>query len=387
MTFDPYEFERLKAETMNELDEADRASGVEPDPAAPHIGQSAVPPLTPPQSAQAPQPPPMQALPQRRLCRAPNTSGAGVAMGLAQYLDLDVVIVRLIFILSTVFTGGAGLLVYLAASIIVPKADVWPPAPSVAPLNWREPMRNDRNAVALAIAAALAVVVALSGSGPTQLILAVVLVVGGVWLLNDQPDSSAPFAGTAPQPPPYAAPTYAAPTYGGPGYGTAAPGGPALNAAGHGIPAPPNAVPTHRHRRRFRPFRAMAAVGLLLLGLAAVAGTTIDFSDFSVGEVTLSPSSVTDIERTITLSAGEVNLDLSGLTKSELVEDAPHRISVSVGAGEASIITPKDVPVEITTDIGVGSLDNDVDQPDGDEEPLIILDISVGAGDISVTSD
>jgi phage shock protein PspC (stress-responsive transcriptional regulator) len=44
----------------------------------------------------------------------------GVSTGLAAYLQIDVTIVRLLFILSTVFLVGAGLLAYVIMWIIVP---------------------------------------------------------------------------------------------------------------------------------------------------------------------------------------------------------------------------------------------------------------------------
>lgn len=45
---------------------------------------------------------------------------AGVCGGLAEYFDVDPSLVRLVFIL-TIFLGGAGLVVYLVAWIIVPE--------------------------------------------------------------------------------------------------------------------------------------------------------------------------------------------------------------------------------------------------------------------------
>ena len=47
----------------------------------------------------------------------------GVAAGLARHLDIDVVWVRLAFVLLTVFGGGSGLVAYLAAWLIVPADD------------------------------------------------------------------------------------------------------------------------------------------------------------------------------------------------------------------------------------------------------------------------
>ena len=44
---------------------------------------------------------------------------AGVASGLAEYFDLDVSLVRVLWILS-IFVGGMGILLYIAMAIIVP---------------------------------------------------------------------------------------------------------------------------------------------------------------------------------------------------------------------------------------------------------------------------
>ncbi|RZL49793.1 MAG: PspC domain-containing protein [Pedobacter sp.] len=45
---------------------------------------------------------------------------AGVASGLAEYMQVDITIVRLLFVLSTVFLAGGGLLVYVVMWIVVP---------------------------------------------------------------------------------------------------------------------------------------------------------------------------------------------------------------------------------------------------------------------------
>jgi phage shock protein C len=45
---------------------------------------------------------------------------AGVCAGIADYFGLDVTLVRAIWAIVTVFTGGAGALAYLAAWIIIP---------------------------------------------------------------------------------------------------------------------------------------------------------------------------------------------------------------------------------------------------------------------------
>jgi phage shock protein C len=45
---------------------------------------------------------------------------AGVCSGFAQYLDVDVTLVRLAVVAGTLFTGGLGLLAYIAAWVIMP---------------------------------------------------------------------------------------------------------------------------------------------------------------------------------------------------------------------------------------------------------------------------
>lgn len=45
---------------------------------------------------------------------------AGVSSGLADYMQVDITIIRLLFVLSTIFLAGTGLLVYIIMWIVVP---------------------------------------------------------------------------------------------------------------------------------------------------------------------------------------------------------------------------------------------------------------------------
>jgi len=45
---------------------------------------------------------------------------AGVSSGVAEYMEVDVTIIRLLFVLSTIFLVGTGILVYLVMWIVVP---------------------------------------------------------------------------------------------------------------------------------------------------------------------------------------------------------------------------------------------------------------------------
>ncbi|MGI8631399.1 MAG: PspC domain-containing protein [Solirubrobacterales bacterium] len=60
--------------------------------------------------------------PPRRLVRPADRMIAGVGSGLADYLGVDAVVVRIV-LAALVFAGGAGLLIYALAWIIVPPAD------------------------------------------------------------------------------------------------------------------------------------------------------------------------------------------------------------------------------------------------------------------------
>lgn len=57
---------------------------------------------------------------------------AGVASGLARYVGVDPALVRIVFVLLTVF-GGSGLLAYLVAWLVIPDEPVGdgPPVPGV----------------------------------------------------------------------------------------------------------------------------------------------------------------------------------------------------------------------------------------------------------------
>ena len=58
----------------------------------------------------------------RKLYRSQtNRLVAGVCGGLGEYFNIDATLIRVLFVVFTVF-GGAGLIIYLAMWIIVPNA-------------------------------------------------------------------------------------------------------------------------------------------------------------------------------------------------------------------------------------------------------------------------
>jgi phage shock protein PspC (stress-responsive transcriptional regulator) len=66
--------------------------------------------------------PPFHAGPERAALRRPfqDRMLAGVAAGLARYFGVDVMIVRIAFVVLTIIAGGAGLALYLAGLLLIP---------------------------------------------------------------------------------------------------------------------------------------------------------------------------------------------------------------------------------------------------------------------------
>lgn len=82
-------------------------------------------PVSPEGEEAAPQSeaPRMGAAPRRRLYRIKDGAWiSGVSTGLAAYLDIDANIVRLLWILTAIFTGGATLIVYIVLMFVIPSA-------------------------------------------------------------------------------------------------------------------------------------------------------------------------------------------------------------------------------------------------------------------------
>jgi phage shock protein PspC (stress-responsive transcriptional regulator) len=69
----------------------------------------------------------------RRLLRSTtDRKVAGVCGGLAEYFNVDTTVIRVLFLVITLF-GGAGLVVYVVMWILVPDASKAPPTTSAPP--------------------------------------------------------------------------------------------------------------------------------------------------------------------------------------------------------------------------------------------------------------
>ncbi len=129
------------------------------------------------------------------------------------------------------------------------------------------------------------------------------------------------------------------------------------------------------------------AVITVALTLTGMSGTT------DVGNQAWTPTSATALQSEYHVSAGQAKLDLSGLT---LERGTTVTTSVHVEAGQAMVLLPEKVNLNVTCSSNVGSVDcvgNRIDGFDNDETFVdtiesggtINLDVHVGAGDLLVS--
>ena len=57
---------------------------------------------------------------EKKLVRSANKKIAGVCGGLAEYFGMDASIVRIIWLLATIFTAFAGVLIYIILMLVMP---------------------------------------------------------------------------------------------------------------------------------------------------------------------------------------------------------------------------------------------------------------------------
>ncbi len=58
---------------------------------------------------------------EKKLRRSNDKMIAGVCAGLAHYFDLDPTVIRIVYVLLSIFTAFAGVLVYLILWLVMPK--------------------------------------------------------------------------------------------------------------------------------------------------------------------------------------------------------------------------------------------------------------------------
>jgi phage shock protein PspC (stress-responsive transcriptional regulator) len=256
---------------------------------------------------------------------------AGVAGGLGRYFDLNPALFRLGFVFLT-FLGGAGVLVYLAALLIMPKEGQEQSIAEMVLANRRERPWP------------------VIGLGLAGVALIVLLTRATFWA-------------------------------------TAGVGWVIVLAAGLVI------LWTSRGERRSRLlFRTLVVLVLTALA-AAITAVAVAFSWFDVslgdgvGDRTEAPASVTQLKPSYKLGVGDLRVDLSSIGP---ITKETH-VRAKLGIGELRIIVPAGVSVAASAHAKVGEVHVLNQQDDGRNAEihtgaggLLVIDAHVGAGRIDV---
>lgn len=253
---------------------------------------------------------------------------AGVCGGLGKYFDLNPSVFRLGLVVLTLL-GGAGILIYLAAVLVVPAEGA---DDSIAARTLAE--RRDRPArlVGLGlVAAAIAVLLSRADSWPTA---------GAGWVL-------VLLAGLA-----------------------------LLWAGG---------------QTRARPVVVALTTIFVVLVTATVAAVVIAFSAFDVslgdgvGDRVYTPASPADVQRDYKLGIGDLEIDLSKLPAGSTAH-----VRADLGIGELRIVVPRDTAVVVNAHARVGELHVLGRRDDGRNARVVTgsgalrIDATVGAGRVDV---
>jgi phage shock protein PspC (stress-responsive transcriptional regulator) len=252
---------------------------------------------------------------------------AGVAGGLGRYFDLNPNVFRLGFVILTIL-GGAGVLVYLAAVLVMP---VEGEEQSIAARAFAE--RRERPAP-------------LIGLGLVGVALAVLLSRGDLW----------PSAGA--------------------GWVLVIVGGLIILWAS-------------RHERGGRRVLRYVAGIVSLLAVAVAIAVVAAFSWFDlslsdgIGDRTYQPAAAVDVRPSYALGIGDLRVDLSHVA-------GPAHIKASVGVGNLKVIVPASAAVTVDARVKAGDVYVFNRHDDGTNAAIqtgkggLVLDAKVGAGRIDV---
>ncbi len=254
---------------------------------------------------------------------------SGVAGGLGRYFDLNPGVFRLGFVVLTLL-GGAGILVYLTAVLVMPTEGE---EQSIAAKALAE--RRDRPAP-------------LIGLGLAGIALAVLLSRGDLW----------PAAGT---------------------------GWVLILIAGLVV------LWASRGERRGRRILGVVVTLVSLVTVALVTAVVVAFAWFDVslsdgvGDHSYAPAAAASVQPSYKLGVGNLRLDLSDITPATRM-----RVRASVGVGELKIIVARDAAVTVNAHAKVGDLYILHRHDDGKNASVqtgsggLVLDAKVGAGRIDV---
>jgi phage shock protein PspC (stress-responsive transcriptional regulator) len=349
--------------------------------------------------------PPRDDAPARRLVRVRDGRWlGGVAAGLGRYFDVNPLVYRIAFA-ALAFAGGTGILLYLAAWLVMPAEDR---EESTAVQALRE--HRDRPWLLLGVGLLLfAAVLVLSEadlwSGLGNLWLAALLAGAALlwWHLahrDEEPAAgsraAAPEAGDPrPRKPSLVAPVLgallaAAGTLGllhvADVYDVDVALALAVAVAGIGLAIAVGALTGFR-------VSGLVGVGLVLLAAFGFAAALPVSISEGVGDRLERPLTATALERRYEYGIGDFELDLRNVELS----GGTTRVDASLGIGELLVVVPDDVALDIDAHAGagevivMGSMDDGLGArrelvlpgPD-DDSPLLVLDAGVGFGQVEV---
>ena len=258
---------------------------------------------------------------------------AGVCAGLGRYFNLNPNIYRLGFVVLTLL-GGAGILVYIAAALVIPEEGK---SESVAAEVLAGRHERPWPLVGIAIVgAALAVLLARATLWNT----------GGGWIV--------------------------------------------VLILGLGI------LWASRSKSRGRKIFLASLISTVTLLAIAITAVGIAFSWFNVslsdgvGDRVYQPASVSTLHPSYEVGVGQLKLDLTNIGE---VTQVTH-VRAKVGVGELRIIVPPGVPVSVNAHAKVGELSILDRHDDGQDvqlstgnKALLVIDATVGAGQVRVTRE
>jgi phage shock protein C len=114
----------------------------------------------------------------RRLTRSRNSMVGGVAAGVADWINADPALVRIAWALLVPLTGGAALLAYIVAWIVVPEAPAAPIVPAADAPGADSAVPDDAAAAPVASVSSAPV-----DEGRTALLIGGGLILLGLWFL------------------------------------------------------------------------------------------------------------------------------------------------------------------------------------------------------------
>jgi phage shock protein PspC (stress-responsive transcriptional regulator) len=348
--------------------------------------------------------------PPRRLVRVREGRWlGGVAAGLGRYFDVNPLVYRIAFA-ALAFAGGTGLLLYLAAWLVMPSEDR---EESIAV----DTLRRHRDHPWLVLGVGLlsfGVLLALSEArfwpGPGNVWLAAILAGAAVvwWHVSgrERETRAAPVTQTAtPAPVAQPAPAPKRPSLLAPAAGAllAAAGVMGLLdvvgayevdlAVAFAVALAFVGVTVAAGAATGRRVGGLVVLGLVLLACFGVAASTPVSLDAGIGDRVERPLDVGSLEPTYELGMGDLHVDLSQTP----LPPGHTQVDAHVGIGELRITVPPEVAVELDAHAGIGDIEALGLQDDGagvdirkffpgttPDAPVLELDADVGLGAVEI---